>query len=500
MPHAPRIAVGMLHQETDTFNRKRTRAQDLERCRGEEVLKRWRGKGLPLSGAIDVFEANGAALIPTVADIGTSGGSLVAGLAESILRGWGDALAGLKPDAVYLDLHGALVGEDLDDVSGALVEKISRYFEREIPLAASFDCHANLTRKIVEHLDILVGYKTYPHTDYLETGRRAATLLLELLAEEIEPRVRVARIPSIQPPEIHDTAAGPLSPLVMELNDAVERGEILDGTFFPTQPWLDVPDLGSTVAVTLDGDGKGAEALARRMAGEWWNLRARFTPELLSPAEVVARAAGMSESTVMVSESADAINSGAGGDNPALIRALVEHGGVSGLVFICDAAVVDELEGRAPGLRCRVELGGCCDRRFAEPFLCEVELQRVVPGRFRLEGPLFNGLEQDMRGAVVLRGGEVEILAARQPVFCSEPNLYRCAGLEPAEYKVVGIKSPSSFKPAFAPITEAVLYMDIGGAASPNLAALPWENVNHPLYPLDRDAEFVVQIWHGRRG
>ena len=499
MVQKPKIVVGMLHQETDTFNLNRTGWPDLDCCSGERVLNQWRGKGMPLSGAIAVFAAAAATLIPSMAVVGTSGGSLELGMADSILAKWDQALSELQPDAVYLDLHGALVGADMPDVSGALVERVSRRFGSEIPIAASFDCHANLTPRLIEHLDILVGYKTYPHTDYVETGRRAAALLLRLLRGEIEPRIRVVRIPAVQPPEIHDTATGPIAPLVIELNSAAEAGEILDGTIFPTQPWLDVPDLGSTVAVTTDGDGDRAESLARRTAEEWWALRAEFTPELLPPDEVVAAALEMSDSTVMVSESADAINSGAGGDNPALIRALVEHGGVRGLVFICDGGVVGELDG-ASGARRQVEFGRDCDRRFAEPFVAEVEVERKVPGRFRLQGPLFNGLEQDMHGAVVLRAGDVHILAGRKPVFCSEPNLYRCAGLEPADYKIVGIKSPSSFRPAFAAITEAVLHLDIGGVASPNLAALPWENVNRPLYPLDKHTACRMQVWPGRRG
>ncbi len=41
--------------------------------------------------------------------------------------------------------------------------------------------------------------------------------------------------------------------------------------------------------------------------------------------------------------------------------------------------------------------------------------------------------------------------------MCSESGLYCCTGLDPAEYKVVGIKSPASFRPNFAPISTTVI-------------------------------------------
>ena len=495
-----KIAVGMLHQESDSFNLNVSRRSDLDISRGDAVLARWRGTGMPLGGAIEVLETGGAHLIPTLAAVGASGGNLAPGEAAAILDEFEETFGALEVDAVLLDLHGALVGEDCPDVSGALVERLAGRLGPGVPLAASLDCHANLTPRLVGNLDVLVGYKTYPHVDQVPTGQRAASLLLRLLNREIQPCLRAVRAPMIQPPEIHNSSTGPIAPQIIGLETAAAEGRILDGTFFPTQPWLDVPDLASAVAITTDRDAQGAEQLARQMVQEWWDLRAEFTPVLLAPDEAVRTALEMPESTVMASESADAINSGAGGDNPALIRALVQHGDARGLAFICDAGVVDELETCAPGTRRRVQLGRNCDRRFAQPFDVDVAFERTVEGRFVLEGKAFTGMEQNMGGAVVLRAGPVHILAGRRPVFCSEPNLYRCAGLEPADYQIVGIKSPSTFRPNFAPITEAVVYLDIGGVASPNLAAMPWEHVTRPLYPLDPATACNIEVLPGRGG
>ncbi len=159
------IAVGMLHQETDSFNPKMTQLMDLDVSRGPEVLERWRATGMPLGGALKALDAAGVEVAPLMAITGTSGGNLAPGEAGAILDEFLERMSEVEADAVYLDLHGALVAEDVPDVTGELVQRLHQALGPDIPLAASLDCHANLTRELVGGLDILVGFKTYPHVD-----------------------------------------------------------------------------------------------------------------------------------------------------------------------------------------------------------------------------------------------------------------------------------------------------------------------------------------------
>ena len=54
-------------------------------------------------------------------------------------------------DAVYLDLHGAMVTEHLDDGEGELLARVRAVVGADIPVVASLDLHANVTRRMVEH-------------------------------------------------------------------------------------------------------------------------------------------------------------------------------------------------------------------------------------------------------------------------------------------------------------------------------------------------------------
>src|SRR5262245_66294064 len=84
-------------------------------------------------------------------------------------------------DGVYLDLHGAMVTEHFDDGEGEILARVRRVVGTHVPIVASLDLHANVTRRMIETADGLVAYRTYPHIDMAATGARAAKLLLRTL-------------------------------------------------------------------------------------------------------------------------------------------------------------------------------------------------------------------------------------------------------------------------------------------------------------------------------
>jgi microcystin degradation protein MlrC len=108
-----RVAVGMLHQESNSFNAKMTHRTDLDVARGQNMLERWRGSGMSIGGALEVLDAAGVEVVPLLAVMGTSGGNLAPGEAKKIVEEFmerartinmaaGNKAAG-KVDAVYLD-------------------------------------------------------------------------------------------------------------------------------------------------------------------------------------------------------------------------------------------------------------------------------------------------------------------------------------------------------------------------------------------------------------
>src|SRR3546814_5321483 len=82
-------------------------------------------------------------------------------------------LAALKDiDGLFLDLHGAMVAEHLDDGEGGMLRRVRDVGGPDLPVAVSLDMHANETPEMVAFADSLEVYRTYPHVDMASTRRR----------------------------------------------------------------------------------------------------------------------------------------------------------------------------------------------------------------------------------------------------------------------------------------------------------------------------------------
>ena len=64
------------------------------------------------------------------------------------------------------------------------------------PIVLTLDLHANITRRMVELADAIVGYHTYPHVDMFEVGQKAARLMLRILHGEVRPCMAFRKLPA----------------------------------------------------------------------------------------------------------------------------------------------------------------------------------------------------------------------------------------------------------------------------------------------------------------
>src|SRR5690606_37873596 len=113
-----------------------------------------------------LWASGGAGAIVTAEAFERIGAEMIAELSRS-----------LPVDAVYLDLHGAMVTEAFEDGEGELLRRIRCVVDQHVPIVATLDYHANVTSAMVEHADALIAYQTYPHVDRVRTGRQAAEVL-----------------------------------------------------------------------------------------------------------------------------------------------------------------------------------------------------------------------------------------------------------------------------------------------------------------------------------
>lgn len=501
-----RIAIGELKQESNTFVRARTTLEqfrDFHLWHGNDLLDRLRDTNTEVGGFLDVCDARYWQPVPTLAAFAISGGPLAAGafaaLRDDLLR----RLEGAAPlDGVLLALHGAMVAEGEDDPDGATLEAVRALIGPHTPLVVSLDLHANVTRRMAAHADALVGFKTCPHVDQRDTGRRAAEVLARRLEGGARPVTGFAKLPMVTPASLHvHDRPGPFKRLMDASRDA-EQGSVLSASIFTVQPWLDIPEFGYATVAVADGDRELADATARRLADLAWSERHALADVELVPAdEAVRRALGRPDGPVVLSELADGTGAGSPGDATAALAALLAaRPGRTALAWIYDPDVAAEAAAAGVGATIDTMVGGKRDSVYNRPvrFSGTVELAR--PAAYRFGGKGYTGIGMDMGLSAVLRCGKVYLLVTSKPVLTVDPALYRAVGLEPAEAQVVVVKSHIQFRAGYAGIAREVLLLDTPGMSSDHLAALDYRRVGRPLFPLDRATDVVREGEGSREG
>ncbi len=184
-----RIAVGGIQHETNTFAPLKASLADFEQAdawpgltSGAELFDAVKGINLPAAGFIDEARSLSHDLVPLLWCSAQPSAHVTRDAFETIV---GDLLARLSQarslDAVYLDLHGAMVAEHIDDADGEVLARVRSVIGPDVLLVASLDFHANVSARMVEQADGLVSFRSYPHVDMTETGVGAAALLHDLL-------------------------------------------------------------------------------------------------------------------------------------------------------------------------------------------------------------------------------------------------------------------------------------------------------------------------------
>ncbi|HEY9550030.1 MAG TPA: M81 family metallopeptidase, partial [Kiloniellaceae bacterium] len=180
-----RIAFGGFQHETNTFAPSKATYADFAKpgawpglTRGEPLFEAIKGINIPIAGFVEAAQAQGHELLPLSWSQATPSAHVTEDAYERIVGQILEDLAALKDiDGLFLDLHGAMVAEHLDDGEGEMLRRVRDVVGPDLPVAVSLDLHANVTPEMVAFADSLEIYRTYPHVDMAATGRRTAVQL-----------------------------------------------------------------------------------------------------------------------------------------------------------------------------------------------------------------------------------------------------------------------------------------------------------------------------------
>src|SRR5712672_4334839 len=479
-----RIAVGGFLHETNTFAPTKAVYDAFVQgdgwppmLQGAKLLEKMRNVNVGTAGFVPAAETQGWELLPTIWCAASPSAHVTTDAYGRVAQAIVDGIkAAGAIDGVYLDLHGAMVAEHIDDGEGEILARVREAIGKELPLVVSLDLHANVTPEMVEHADALIAYRTYPHIDMADTGRAAAKHLALLLRKRQRLAKAFRQLPFLIPISWQCTNDQPTKGIYQKLA-ALASDAVPTLSFAPGFPAADFPDCGATV-FAYGKTQADADAAADNIAALIESHENDFDGRIYTPDEGVRHAmelATRASRPIVIADTQD--NPGAGGDSDTtgMLRALVLNGATKAAIgVIVDPESATAAHAAGQGATIRLALGGKSGIPGDAPFEAAFIVEQLSDGQFIAPGPYFGGGRMNLGPSAALRIGGVRVVVGSRKAQLADQAMFRYVGIEPTEQSILVNKSSVHFRADFEPIAEKLIICAAPGAMPADTAALPW--------------------------
>lgn len=397
-------------------------------------------------------------------------------LRDEILR---DLQAALPVDAVLINLHGAMVAAGYDDCEGDLLARIRALVGPNVPIGGELDLHCHLTEQMVASADILVLYKEYPHTDIVPRAHEAFTLIAATLAGQVRPHMALYDCNMIG---VFHTSREPMKSYVAHMQSLEGHDDVLSVSLAHCFPWGDVADLGvRTLVITNNQPAKGA-ALAQELGERMWAIRATAQPTYQTVDAALDQAVAHPSGPVVLADVADNAGGGAPNDSTFILQRLLARDiGNAAIGCIWDPVAVNVALEVGEGVELDLRIGGKMGPMSGNPVDLRVRVGQIAHNATQRFGDGVNKLGD----AVALHGRhglDIVINTHRTQTF--SPEVFSQVGINPAQKKILVVKSMQHFYGGFAPLAAQVLYVATAGALVPDFKLLSYRKARPTLWPL----------------
>jgi microcystin degradation protein MlrC len=246
-------------------------------------------------------------------------------------------------------------------------------------------------------------------------------------------------------------------------------------------PYADFPDCGCAV-VAYGSTQEIADAAADALQRELKLREADFAQPILSAGEAVAEAIRLSRpgtKPVVIADTQDNPGGGGHGDTTGLLAELISRkaeGAVLGLINDAESAAACHEAGE--GAEVALRLGGKSD---GAPLAVTARVLRLSNGRFTCTGPMAGGNIAELGPSALIGIGGVRVVVTSRKMQAYDQALFRHLGVEPAEQRILALKSSVHFRADFQPLSQAVLVAAAPGPVVADPATLPFRNLRPGL-------------------
>jgi microcystin degradation protein MlrC len=460
-----RIAVGGFMHETNTFVAQPTTWDDFVRAgpwptvtEGAPILKVFRGINLAIAHFMDAAEKAGHTMVPLAWGAAQPSGRVTDDAFERMAKMLVEGLERETPDAVFLELHGAMVTESFEDGEGELLRRVRAAVGPDVPILASLDLHANVSPEMVENADFFSAYRTYPHVDWGASGARCAQWFDRVVAWK-KPARALRQLPFLIPITSGCTYVEPSGGLY-RLVEEIEKETGVHMSLNMGFPPADIRDVGPSI-IAYGADQGAVDAAADRLCDAVAAAEAGFAAhQPRAVAEAVSEALTIAQTAkrpVVIADTQDNPGAGAPSNTTGLIAELLKQNANGALVGIVhDPKAAADAHARGVG-RTIDALGGGGEGPGQEPLAGPWRVVAVSDGRFKGTSPMLRAAITDMGPTALLSKDGVDVLVAtirQQPVH---REVFTHLGVDLGVRPIIAVKSSAHFRSGYQEIAEKVI-------------------------------------------
>ncbi len=482
-----RLATGCIGHETNTFSSVPTTIDSFApKMVGGHILTNFRETGTIVGGIIDASEELNVELVPLLWTFATPSGTVNQSAYDRLKLEFLDLLTKAGDiDGVVLDLHGAMVTEEIEDAEADLIRSVREVVGTR-PIVVTFDLHANITPETVKYADVIIGFDTYPHVDMYERGFEAVQVIHNMIEGRVDARMAYWQLPLLTSPPAQCTMRLPMSGLLEKLHELESEEGVVTATLSMGFPFADIHHAGVSVLVTTDGNQQLAERKAQELGSYIWSMRDRFNLNLVSVEEAIRDANQTEGRPTVLAEASDNPGGGAPCDGTFILQAFIDADVKDAVIaIISDPESVDLAIEAGVGNQVNLNVGGKTDDMHGDPVPLRGRVKTISDGVFVHKGPMARGTIGEMGRTAVIKTGGVEIVLTRERCQPFDAEVLRSVGIEPRDRKLIALKSAVHYRADYTPIAHKILEVDTPGVHSPNLTNFIYEKLRRPIYPLD---------------
>lgn len=475
----PRIAIAGIAIESSTFSPAVTHEAAFMARYGVDVFTYY-----PFLDSGAVLRSR-ATWLPTMRGHAMPGGRVTREAYESLLEQTLERLEEALPlNGIFLDIHGAMSVEGLDDPEGDFIERIRELVGTEAMISTCMDLHGSVSLRLAQNTDLITCFRMAPHEDALLSKQRAVENLLDRLesGKGKPPYKAWIPVPILLPGEKTSTRVEPGKSLYAAIEPVTAWEGVTDASIWMSYPWADEPRNHGVVMAYGDDSvnvGKAAEKLAKH----FWDVRHdfEFVASTAYLDECLDLAVAATGKPFIISDMGDNPTAGGAGDVTWTLQEILardefktKDGPALIYASLPDEEFVEEAVRLGVGNSISAFAGARVDDRFAPPVKISGVILAIEHGDKRAETE------------VVVQTGSVRVIITKKRKPYHYENDFVRLGLNPRETDILVVKIGYLVPELYDMRAGWIMALTPGGVDQ-DIERLGYRRIMRPMFPLDKD-------------